>query len=563
MKTTRIAAMIIAVLLSFCAAAYAAALPDPKWQDKTNGAVLQYDAAALNPGVYASYIVLKPGSNFDLNEEELSVNAASHIFDYGIREVDGEFSYTVPSNAPDGRYRIRFLISDYPNESLIADYAIVKASELLKNTCVADFKTVTDSGFYEKFSQYSVGDFGITLNTVTITGINDYAEQLGKTFTAVRNAYMSEQGDLMLNDEVTPFDEISDVENCLKIASVIYNADKKSDIGETLYNSFKGYASRLFSDKVTYRDFEDVYAVVKNDDAVLSSRLATAIAIIKDGTYADIEYALSNYDDVLKINKSLASEKGVTILEAAKFIDNKNIAAYKNGMASQFAAAINKAVNAKKQQNPSNSNDSVGGGDKGYYKPSANDLIEPIQKESSFSDIDGVPWAKEAIIELEGKGVFQGDGNSRFEPNRNITRAEFSKTIFQINNQMVNLEKVPDFSDCTTTDWYYPYVVTLYNSNYINGQTENYFGASHAITRQDAFVIAGRMLGFSGKYSYALNEKFPEDFDAVSDYAKGFVYTMYNKGIIKGSENCINPFAFITRAEAAVLLKNISEYKVQ
>ena len=55
----------------------------------------------------------------------------------------------------------------------------------------------------------------------------------------------------------------------------------------------------------------------------------------------------------------------------------------------------------------------------------------PSEEMTSFTDLETVQWAKEAIESLQEDGILTGDGNGRFYPDRSITRAELAKILVE------------------------------------------------------------------------------------------------------------------------------------
>ena len=48
-----------------------------------------------------------------------------------------------------------------------------------------------------------------------------------------------------------------------------------------------------------------------------------------------------------------------------------------------------------------------------------------------FTDIQSVPWAKDAIEIMAGLGIINGVGNNKFDPNSNATRAQSAVIMYR------------------------------------------------------------------------------------------------------------------------------------
>ena len=170
-----------------------------------------------------------------------------------------------------------------------------------------------------------------------------------------------------------------------------------------------------------------------------------------------------------------------------------------------------------------------------------------------FKDIDGVPWAQEAITSMYKEKIVSGKTETEFKPNDNITRAEFTKIIVMLLNGDLVKQGDTDkyFADVQQNSWYSSYVYKAYKSGIINGFDNNCFKPELNITREDIAVMICRAYGYK---SEMMVQSF-EDMDSVSDYARDSVKILKEKGITEGtSENKFEPKNPATRAEAVKML---------
>ena len=76
------------------------------------------------------------------------------------------------------------------------------------------------------------------------------------------------------------------------------------------------------------------------------------------------------------------------------------------------------------------------------------------EDENPFTDIESVPWAKEAILLLEEWEIINGVGDGKFDPLANVTREQFVHmivTAFSISGDVENVK----FNDVDENAWYY------------------------------------------------------------------------------------------------------------
>ncbi len=85
----------------------------------------------------------------------------------------------------------------------------------------------------------------------------------------------------------------------------------------------------------------------------------------------------------------------------------------------------------------------------------------------TFDDVADDAWYAEAVNTLASLGIVEGVGNNQFDPERAITRAEFTTIAMRFTNGMLDGENI--FSDVSSSAWYYEYVVGAIQYGWING----------------------------------------------------------------------------------------------
>ena len=168
-----------------------------------------------------------------------------------------------------------------------------------------------------------------------------------------------------------------------------------------------------------------------------------------------------------------------------------------------------------------------------------------------FSDITG-HWAEKNIIKWSDRGVIKGyDG--AFHPDDNIIRGDMAVIINRVMNypdKAMNL-----FFDLRDDEYYTDAVLRLNKAGIMLGDA-NYVRPDDYITREEAFVMFGRVYNFKGESGTI---EFADKND-ISDWAIEIICGMVKNGIINGSgDNKIHPKDYITRAEVITLLNNIEE----
>lgn len=184
--------------------------------------------------------------------------------------------------------------------------------------------------------------------------------------------------------------------------------------------------------------------------------------------------------------------------------------------------------------------------------------LTPAADAAAFGDLDSVPWAAESINMLAKLGIVSGTDGNNFEPDRNITRAEFVKMLFVV------FDECEDIADCELTDiaasdWFYPYVANAYRNGLVSGNDAGEFLPYDAITRQDAAAIIWRCLNTYKRMPDKARDYAGFDDDKnISEYAKDAVKELYSRNVINGiSDSEFAPQQSCTRAMAARLIAGI------
>ncbi len=175
--------------------------------------------------------------------------------------------------------------------------------------------------------------------------------------------------------------------------------------------------------------------------------------------------------------------------------------------------------------------------------------------ENPFTDIESVPWAKEAIILLEEWEIINGVGDGKFDPLTNVTREQFVHmivTAFSISGDVENVK----FNDVDENAWYYNSLKAAMAKKIITGITSKEFGTGKYITRQDMAVILDRVATF--KATTIPTDMYPDkinDIDKCAEYAKASVTKLTRANIMTGSgDGNFAPDDNATRAMAAVVI---------
>lgn len=192
-----------------------------------------------------------------------------------------------------------------------------------------------------------------------------------------------------------------------------------------------------------------------------------------------------------------------------------------------------------------------------------NSVYSVIESTKSFADVQA-HWAKEAINGLGSRLVIDGTGEGSFEPDRDMTRAEFAAIIVKGLGLMRPGTGVDIFNDVMKGSWYYDAVAIAHEYGIVDGYEDGTFKPMETISREQAMTMTARAMKWTGlKVELGSNETERllsafEDAGDASDYAARSLAACLKAGIITGRDaQVLAPQNNITRAEVAVIVTRL------
>lgn len=168
-------------------------------------------------------------------------------------------------------------------------------------------------------------------------------------------------------------------------------------------------------------------------------------------------------------------------------------------------------------------------------------------------------WARKEIGALAGKGIIKGKSEGIFDPDANITRAEFVALMTRAMGYGENHGYTVPFMDVRENDWYYNPIAIAYNEGLVNGKSATEFDPNGKITRQEmAKIISNIMKDKFHSQEKVDNLKAFKDFEEIASWARESAALCLREKIIGGiSEGVFAPLENATRAQAATVLYRI------
>jgi hypothetical protein len=172
-------------------------------------------------------------------------------------------------------------------------------------------------------------------------------------------------------------------------------------------------------------------------------------------------------------------------------------------------------------------------------------------------------WAKDAINDMGSRMVVNGVDETNYDPNRDITRAEFAAIVVRALGLAPGTGE-KSFGDVAASDWYCGYIKTASSYGIITGYNQTTFGPNDKITREQAMAMIARAMKITGLDATLTDSTISTlmagytDTSDASDYAKTSIVACLKTGVVTGrSSSTVAPKENITRAEVAAIVQRL------
>ena len=333
----------------------------------------------------------------------------------------------------------------------------------------------------------------------------------------------------------------------------LYTAGKKGSIaikyGEVLYT--------LPLEKLPYSDISRAVGTGSYDGVNLLIRLEPVPTINLPSPAPKPGITISSYGDPIEIyvaasnsTGSIESEvahQGQLYIRSSKQVDINSASLLKYDLAARTAAYTPSAAQMF------GSNIIFTGKIKG------NTIVGAAVGYSYFDDT-AKHWAKNEIAELANKMIVEPrEGSYKFEPDKNITRAEFAMFIAKglgLTGDQASARRFPDVIAGSETG---AYIGAAAKAGIINGNSDGTFKPNNNITREQMALMMVRAMEYAGyEIANAGTQTLTKFKDASKIQNKQTVAKAVQEGIIQGmTQTTFQPQGNATRAQAAVMLKRV------
>lgn len=455
----------------------------------------------------------------------------------------------------------RFILTDEKgNESsdYLLPYSSISGKEDARAKIYSDNKEILSS--FDKFKDFA-NSKPYMYDLLLVSKDYSYEEETLK----IREETLKILYDYLIDPKTGEIENGADITVAFKKAEIIseLNKGKITSIADvlkeeyikdsTLKTEFLAFSmTEKAKEEYTRRLKEKNINSINDFDKELVSEWILSNINYPDG-YGNVVDIFKLYDNKLEIS----SDDMKYIEETARALSGKKFISI-DSLIKSIDEEI-KNFSAKKLDSSGGSGSGGGGG----FFSSAKDTEEktttiPIP---IYYDVADDYYAKDAITYLSEKLILNGKGDFLFCPEDLVTREEFVKML--VAAFFIDAEEKPvSFSDVVENEWYTPYIKKVSSVGLVNGISENLFGVGDVMIRQDLAVLIYRT---AKKLDYKLVEdnhqkKFDDDGE-ISDYAKEAVGSLYMNDIVHGvSETQFQPYGYVTRGQAAMIIYNLIKY---
>ena len=470
----------------------------------------------------------------------------------------GTFSYyfMMPPEAPSGRYIVK--VSAYgkaqPLSAVMDDYYVSeeRKAEVLEhiNTSVSSsdaLKAYLSNSVLRELGL--VWPSGMKLSDKAKTEIFTelYNNKPYSSVRDIREVFYSKTGECALS-EATP----SNIESVWEQYSAYYDLS-----GASMYDKYNGYSDA--DKKAAIRRIANSSIKMREDIVTAFDASVFLFELSQTKSYSDVNEIFRVYGDAVTFDLStfsvLESVLRGTELYGKSFA---NMTDLKRAIENIQPSSSKSTSGGGGSSGGGSSGGSGSRGGAGYGVPvTGNNNAQPGNISAQrFTDVSKSFWAYDAIEKLSAKGIINGYSDNSFLPDKNITREEFISIMVRFLGISIG-DKSCSFEDVPKDRWSYGYIAAAFSGGIVQGFSDDIFGAEELLTRQDMAVIVARAFGLADG-AYEDNDFI--DAALISDYAAGSVKALKQRKIINGfDDNSFRPLDFTTRAEASMIMNNISK----
>jgi len=199
----------------------------------------------------------------------------------------------------------------------------------------------------------------------------------------------------------------------------------------------------------------------------------------------------------------------------------------------------------------------IGGVIYAVVQSTTNGIYVVAENTTVFADVRPGEWYTNYVEKAASKRLVQGVGGGSYDPDRNVTRAEFVQMMsnaMQLPRALVNTRV---YSDVPSNAWFYDAVMKARSAGLLDRFSGDSFFPNQPITREEMAAIlaavARRENLTSSSPPVSLAQVFT-DFNQINSSYTSDIELVYRLGIMQGiGGGMFNPRGMTTRAQAATV----------
>ncbi len=175
-----------------------------------------------------------------------------------------------------------------------------------------------------------------------------------------------------------------------------------------------------------------------------------------------------------------------------------------------------------------------------------------------FTDIS-THWGKDYVQFVVASGLFSGTTPTTFSPNVAMTRGMVVTVLGQLAGIDATQYGSSSFSDVKDSDYYSAYVAWAEEAGIVAGTGKGKFSPELDVSREELAVM---MVGVANYLDISLKSASSNSFkdtEDISSWATSAVSVMEQSGLISGAYGNFYPKDDSTRAQVAVILRNMQD----
>lgn len=177
-----------------------------------------------------------------------------------------------------------------------------------------------------------------------------------------------------------------------------------------------------------------------------------------------------------------------------------------------------------------------------------------------FKDVKSTAWFKDAVDYAVTHKIFQGTAPNTFDPNSQLTRAQFVTVLANISGVNVSDNSVSSgFKDVPAGKWFTGAVTWAAKNGIVNGVGEGKFAPNAKVTREQMCLMLVNYTENYRKTGLKIVKDAPTFADdaKIAGWAKAAVYKCARAGMVNGvGNNKFDPKSSATRAQGATIFTN-------